>query len=136
LEHVLESELEQIWKHTVRVNDVLVFYQHRAGRKKGESWIKPKRQQFESAVKLCKGAAMMARSEAATDVVFFFAQKSPATERTDRAHKMCPECERKFKGNGYDGIDAHWRARHEHIIPYMEAWPLIKSGMYRRKSQG
>lgn len=57
LEHVFESELEQIWEKAARVNDVLVFYQHKAGRKKGKSWIKPKREQFESALHLCSGAA-------------------------------------------------------------------------------
>ncbi|HEV2492066.1 MAG TPA: hypothetical protein VG204_03235 [Terriglobia bacterium] len=132
LEHVLESELKQIWEEAVRVNDVLVFYQHKAGRKKGESWITAKREQFESALGLGNGAPKLARGEAATDVVFFFAQKSRATDRTTTVENVCPECERKFKGNGFDGIDAHWRARHEHIMPYKEAWPLIKSGNYHR----
>lgn len=44
----------------------------------------------------------------------------------------CPECGHRFRGNGFDGIDAHWRARHEHIMPYSEAWPLIRSGVYSR----
>jgi hypothetical protein len=42
----------------------------------------------------------------------------------------CPECGDQFQGNGWDGIDAHWRAKHEKIIPYEEAWPLIKSSTY------
>lgn len=147
LEHVLESELEQIWRKAVRVNDVLVFYQHKAGRKKGESWIKPKKEQFESALHICNGAAKLAGGEAATDVVFFFAQKpdahrdkfsdvAPERDQIKTVNKMCPECDHPFKGNGFDGIDAHWRAKHEHIMPYKEAWPLIKSGNYRRKELG
>jgi hypothetical protein len=48
--------------------------------------------------------------------------------------KICPECGHRFKGNGFDGIDAHWRANHEHLMPYRVAWPLIKSGTYRRKT--
>ena len=47
--------------------------------------------------------------------------------------KVCPECGHLFRGNGWDGIDSHWRARHESIVPYTEAWPLIKAGVYRRR---
>ena len=32
--------------------------------------------------------------------------------------KVCPECWYVFKGNGWDGIDAHWRPRHEDVMPY------------------
>ena len=49
-----------------------------------------------------------------------------------RAEAICPECGHTFNGNGYDGIDAHWRANHEAIMPYKEAWPLIKTGKYKR----
>ncbi|HXX22417.1 MAG TPA: hypothetical protein VEO19_04635 [Terriglobia bacterium] len=49
-----------------------------------------------------------------------------------REPKVCPECDHVFKGNGWDGIDAHWRAKHERVIPYNEAWPLIQSGTYKR----
>jgi hypothetical protein len=45
---------------------------------------------------------------------------------------VCPECGHQFKGSGFDGIDAHWRAKHEAIMPYREAWPLLKAGIYRR----
>jgi hypothetical protein len=51
----------------------------------------------------------------------------------DRIRKVCPECGYIFQGNGFDGIDAHWRARHESIAPYAVAWPLIKSGRYGHK---
>jgi len=44
--------------------------------------------------------------------------------------KVCPECGYVFKGNGWDGIDAHWKSKHEDIMPYEEAWPLLKSGTY------
>jgi hypothetical protein len=49
-----------------------------------------------------------------------------------REPKVCPECDQIFKGNGWDGIDAHWRAKHERLMPYKEAWPLIQSGSYKR----
>jgi hypothetical protein len=74
LEHVLASELKTVW-NAARGNDVLVFYQHKTDRKKSESWISPKRRQFESALGLSKDDAKLAQGDAATDVVFFFAQK-------------------------------------------------------------
>jgi hypothetical protein len=45
---------------------------------------------------------------------------------------ICPECDYQFNGRKFTGIDAHWKAKHENIMPYAEAWPLIKSGKYRR----
>ena len=47
--------------------------------------------------------------------------------------KVCPECDHVFQGNGWDGIDAHWKAKHEQIMPYNEAWPLIQSGEYQQE---
>jgi hypothetical protein len=49
-----------------------------------------------------------------------------------RGEETCPECGHPFQGNGFDGIDAHWRAEHEGVMPYKDAWPLIKSGRYKR----
>jgi len=56
-----------------------------------------------------------------------------ATTKTSEGQqeaKICPECRHEFQGNGWDGIDAHWRSRHEKIMPYEEAWPLLKDGTY------
>jgi hypothetical protein len=47
---------------------------------------------------------------------------------------VCPECGHQFLSNGFDGIDAHWRAKHESVMPYAEAWPLIRSGTYSRQN--
>ena len=44
--------------------------------------------------------------------------------------KVCPECGHVFKGNGWDGIDAHWKSKHEAVMTYEEAWPLLKSDTY------
>jgi hypothetical protein len=55
-----------------------------------------------------------------------------ALERTGTAQNICPECGHQFKGKGFDGIDAHWRAKHEAIMPYRKAWLLLKAGTYRR----
>ena len=32
--------------------------------------------------------------------------------------RICPECGHTFRGHGWDGIDAHWRARYEDIQSY------------------
>lgn len=42
--------------------------------------------------------------------------------------KRCPECGYAFKGTGWGGMDAHWRARHADIMPYGLAWPIIERG--------
>ena len=42
--------------------------------------------------------------------------------------KSCPECGHVFRGGTWGGIDAHWKARHSQIMPYEEAWPIIKAG--------
>mgnify|MGYP000020474020 CR=1 FL=1 len=39
--------------------------------------------------------------------------------------RICPECTHVFQGNGWDGIDAHWRARHEVIMPYGDFWQSL-----------
>lgn len=47
--------------------------------------------------------------------------------------KTCPECGHVFKGKGWDGIDAHWRSKHEEVMPYESAWPLLKGEIYPRR---
>ena len=56
----------------------------------------------------------------------------PVTEpiQAERIRRVCPECGYRFRGNGWDGIDAHWRSQHEAILPYEMAWPLIQSERY------
>jgi len=54
----------------------------------------------------------------------------------EKLPKVCPQCGHVFNGNGWDGIDAHWRAKnlgHENIMSYEEAWPLIQAGKYKRR---
>ena len=36
--------------------------------------------------------------------------------------RECPECGHVFKGRGWDGIDAHWKARHEQTMSYEDFW--------------
>ena len=59
-------------------------------------------------------------------------KEHPSRSRRDsETSKRCPACGHLFMGAGWGGIDAHWKAQHEHIMPYKEAWPLIKEGMWR-----
>jgi hypothetical protein len=44
--------------------------------------------------------------------------------------ETCPECGHEFP-HGWDGIDAHWKAKHHDIMRYEEAWPLLQSGQYK-----
>jgi hypothetical protein len=39
--------------------------------------------------------------------------------------KICPECGHVFKGNGWDGIDAHWKSKHEEVMPYKDFWTSL-----------
>lgn len=39
--------------------------------------------------------------------------------------RVCPECDHAFKGNGWDGIDAHWRAKHEDVMRYEDFWASL-----------
>lgn len=39
--------------------------------------------------------------------------------------RECPACDHVFRGNGWDGVDAHWRAKHEgqpDAVPYRRFW--------------
>ncbi|MDF0598387.1 DUF429 domain-containing protein [Psychromarinibacter halotolerans] len=42
--------------------------------------------------------------------------------------KRCPVCGHLFRGKGWSGIDAHWKALHEDLMPYAEAWEAIAAG--------
>ena len=56
--------------------------------------------------------------------------KKPSAEDAGESQKVCPECGHVFQGNGWDGVDAHWRSKHEDTMPYEEAWPLLRDGKY------
>ena len=56
------------------------------------------------------------------------------TPKEDNGRKVCPECSHVFLSGTWGGIDGHWRAHHESIMSYEEAWPLIKNGDYKRSS--
>jgi hypothetical protein len=36
--------------------------------------------------------------------------------------RICPLCGHQFQGNGWDGIDAHWRSQHQGIMTYEQFW--------------
>jgi hypothetical protein len=46
--------------------------------------------------------------------------------RKRKEPKVCPLCPHEFQGNGWDGIDAHWKAKHLDVMSYNDAWPLIQ----------
>lgn len=85
LEHVLDAEVAQIW-HAMRPRDVLVLYQHETNRA-GRVWVEPKRQQFEAALGLPSGCAMLAWGpKVAPDVAFFYCVKEgPVSTKHVRA---------------------------------------------------
>lgn len=33
-------------------------------------------------------------------------------------------------GRTWAGIDAQWKAKHSGVMPYEDAWPLIRTGSY------
>ena len=42
--------------------------------------------------------------------------------------RECPECDHVFKGHGWDGIDAHWKAKHAGtVMPYEGFWEGISN---------
>lgn len=47
---------------------------------------------------------------------------------SDAVARACPECGYVFQGRRWTGIDAHWKAKHEHIMSYTDAWPIIRVG--------
>lgn len=83
---------------------------------------KTQREKFEAAA---LAAETDDREEALNALVKKIAKAPPRSER-----KICPECGHEFRGNGWDGIDAHWKSKHDHIMPYADAWPLIQSDKY------
>jgi hypothetical protein len=42
--------------------------------------------------------------------------------------RQCPKCLHIFQGNGWDGIDAHWRSKHENELSYERFWARLCSG--------
>ena len=42
--------------------------------------------------------------------------------------KACPECGHAFRGGTWGGIDAHWKALHNEIMSYKDAWLIIRAG--------
>jgi hypothetical protein len=73
--HVLEDELAEIWIH-LGIGDLLVFYQHQTNRA-GKPWIEAKKEQFERALGVPRGAARIAQGTGiAQDVAFLFLQKT------------------------------------------------------------
>ena len=41
--------------------------------------------------------------------------------------RQCPICGHVFQGIGWEGIDAHWRAKHEDYMSYEKFWASLRS---------
>lgn len=54
----------------------------------------------------------------------------PSAAPSKTEFKRCPECDREFRGKGWEGIDAHWKAKHQDVMSYEQAWPSIIAGSY------
>jgi hypothetical protein len=39
--------------------------------------------------------------------------------------RTCPICYHVFKGLGWEGMDAHWKAKHEDIMAYNIFWDSL-----------
>ena len=48
---------------------------------------------------------------------------------------VCPECDYEFKGKGWEGIDAHWRANHNQIKRYEECAAADFTGQIQAQGQ-
>ena len=74
-QHVLKSEIRDIWGH-LRAGDLLVLYQHQTNRS-GTPWVDKKQSQFAKALGLNPVHVRVARSDAiARDVVLIYADRA------------------------------------------------------------
>ena len=50
-------------------------------------------------------------------------------KHSNKGTKVCPapNCGKEFRGNGWDGIDAHWRSAHRDICSYKNLWQLLQN---------
>ncbi len=84
LEHVLETELREIW-HALRRGDLLALYQHQTNRG-GRPWVEEKQAQFENAIGLEPGGCKLAQGkEIAHDVAFLFSHRLDSAETVQAA---------------------------------------------------
>jgi hypothetical protein len=46
-----------------------------------------------------------------------------------RHTKVCPApgCGKEFQGNGWDGIDTHWKSKHADICSYADFWKILQN---------
>ena len=75
LNHVLETEVREIWK-VIKPEDILVFYQHQTNRK-GAPWVDQKRSQLANAIGVPKDSVKIVSGfDIAGDVVFYYVRKA------------------------------------------------------------
>ncbi len=50
--------------------------------------------------------------------------------------RRCPACDHVFRGAGWDGVDVHWKTRHEDLMPYKAFWGSLCRRHRAKNSQG
>jgi len=149
-EHASAQELERLWDN-LTPGEVLAVYQHASF---SPDWIT---QSIKRMACACRGALVRAiQGNVARDVAILWARKGrhangcagPGLRKSDniggnqhgssacqccqkklpfQRPRICPECGHRFKGNGWDGIDAHWRSKHKDVMPYERFWNSLCS---------
>ena len=46
-------------------------------------------------------------------------------ETPKKGPRQCPLCRHFFQGTGWDGVDAHWRAKHQKLMRYEDFWQSL-----------
>ena len=60
-----------------------------------------------------------------TDCLWCIKEATTTRKLRSNQPRECPECGHVFRGNGWDGIDAHWNANHAALMPYKDFWSGI-----------
>ena len=77
---------------------------------------------FPHACKVTIGITKLAagRVHSFKELIFMDKRKCHCCQKEMRKERprICPECNHYFDGNGWEGIDAHWRSKHQNIMCY------------------
>jgi len=50
--------------------------------------------------------------------------------RSDAPAKICPECGDQVASTLAGVMASHWRENHIDVMPWHQAWPLLRDGIY------
>ena len=57
--------------------------------------------------------------------IWCFLERATAKRLYANQPRECPACGHTFKGNGWDGVDAHWKSKHVGLMSYADFWEGI-----------